>query len=87
MYGMACQTLDIEEATTLGAAILAAMGAELFQDVEEAISHMVKVKDTYIPNMKNHEIYNEYFKVYKDAYRALKDAKVYERLVKLALEE
>ena len=37
--------------------------------------------------MKNHELYNKYFAIYKDAYKALSDANIYERLVKLALED
>lgn len=86
MYGKTCTTLDIEEATTLGAAILAALGAGLFENVEEAVDKMLHKKDIYEPNMKNHELYNKYFQIYKDAYKALSDANVYERLVKLALE-
>lgn len=86
MYGKPCTTLDIEEATTLGAAILAALGAGLFESVEEAVDKMLRRKEVYNPNMKNHEIYNKYFEIYKDAYKALSGAKIYERLVKLALE-
>ena len=86
MYGKTCTTLDIEEATTLGAAILAALGAGLFETVEEAVDRMLRKKEVYNPNMKNHELYNRYFQIYKDAYKALSDANIYERLVKLALE-
>ncbi len=86
MYGKTCTTLEIDEATTLGAAILAALGAGFFDNVEDAVDQMLKKKDTYEPNMKNHEIYNKYFEIYKDAYKALAGADIYERLVKLALE-
>ena len=35
MYGKTCYTLNVDEATTLGAAILAAVGAGLFDDVTD----------------------------------------------------
>lgn len=85
IYGKPCTTLDIEEATTLGAAILAAMGAGLFDNVEDAVDKMLKKKEVYEPNMANNAMYEEYFQVYKDTYKALRDANVYERLTKLAL--
>ncbi|MEG0378110.1 MAG: xylulose kinase, partial [Eubacterium sp.] len=75
----------VEEATALGAAILAALGAALFDSVDEAVDSMVKIVDVCEPDMENHKRYNAYFSVYKDAYQALKKADVYERLVKLAL--
>lgn len=85
IYGKPCGKLAIEEATSLGAAILAAFGAGLFTSINEAVENMVKIVDECLPNEQNHAIYNEYFSIYKDAYQALKKAKVYERLVKLAL--
>ena len=65
---------------------LPALGAGLFETVEEAVDRMLRKKEVYNPNMKNHELYNRYFQIYKDAYKALSDANIYERLVKLALE-
>jgi len=86
IYGKPVGILAIEEATSLGAAILAAKGAGLFGSVDEAVEKMVKIASYCEPNMHNHEIYSQYFSVYKDAYQALAKAGVYERLVKLALE-
>ena len=85
IYGKPVGILAIEEATSLGAAILAAKGAGLFDSIDEAVEKMVKIVSYYEPNMENHKIYNEYYSVYKDAYQALAKAGVYERLVKLAL--
>lgn len=86
IFGMLVGILAVEEATSLGAAILAAKGAGLYDSVEEAVEKMVRVVRYYHPDMENHRIYNEYFSVYKDAYKALANANIYERLVKLALE-
>ncbi|MGL4606290.1 MAG: FGGY-family carbohydrate kinase [Eubacteriaceae bacterium] len=85
IYGKPCGILAIEEATSLGAAILAAKGAGLFATINEAVEKMVKIISYCEPNMENHRLYTEYFNVYKDAYQALAKANVYERLVKLAL--
>ena len=38
---------------------------------------MLRKKEVYNPNMKNHELYNRYFQIYKDAYKALSDANIY----------
>lgn len=87
IYGKPVLIPAIEEATSLGAAILAALGAGLYDSVEAAVGQMVQIAGSYEPDMAIHDRYNRYFTVYKDAYRALADAGVYERLVKLALEE
>lgn len=87
IYGKPVLISAIEEATSLGAAILAAVGAGLYDSVEAAVGQMVQIAGSYEPDMAIHDRYNRYFTVYKDAYRALADAGVYERLVKLALEE
>lgn len=86
IYGKKCTTLDIDEATTLGAAILAALGAGLFDNVEQAVDKMLRKRNVYMPDPENHELYMKYFAIFKDAYKALSDANIYERLVKLALE-
>ncbi len=97
MYGKTCYTLNVDEATTLGAAILAAVGAGLFdkktditglsdpneifaKKVETAVSSMIKRKKTYEPIPEHTEIYDRYFAIYKDIYKALSDAQVYKRL-------
>ncbi|MBO1701377.1 FGGY-family carbohydrate kinase [Eubacterium callanderi] len=85
IYGKTCSILAVEEATALGAAVLAALGAELYANVSEAVAHMVKIVAVCEPDMQRHALYNEYFEIYKDAYQALRKADVYERLVKLAL--
>lgn len=66
-------------------AILAALGAGLYENVQDAVDQMLKRKKVYEPNLKNTVVYEKYFKVYKEAYQALSQAGIYEKLVKLAL--
>ncbi|WP_320046109.1 FGGY family carbohydrate kinase [uncultured Ilyobacter sp.] len=51
----------------LGSAISVAVGLGIYEDYNEATENMVKIRDTFYPNMENHEFYdklNEH--VYKD---------------------
>jgi len=85
IYGIPCGRLKIEEATSLGAAILAALGAGIYPNHDEAVEKMVSIVDYAQPNEENHKIYNEYFEIYKDVYRVLKEANVFERLYNLSV--
>lgn len=66
-------------------AILASLGAGLYENVQDAVDQMLKRKKVYEPNLKNTVVYEKYFKAYKEAYQALSQAGIYEKLVKLAL--
>ncbi|MBC7345435.1 MAG: Hsp70 family protein, partial [Clostridia bacterium] len=85
IYGKPCAKLAVDEATTLGAAILGGVGAGVFNSLEEAVGEMVRVVETREPNPEAHRRYNELYAIYKDAYQALAAAKVYERLAKLTV--
>jgi len=85
IYGIPCGKLKIEEATSLGAAILAALGAGIYPNHNEAVEKMVSIVDYAQPNEENHKTYTEYFHIYKDVYKALKDANVFERLYNLSV--
>ena len=54
-----------DHATSLGAAILAGVGAGLYQSFEEAVSRTVKVIKEYKPNRANRVIYDEGYRVYR----------------------
>lgn len=61
-----------DEATGLGAAILAGVGTGCYESFEEAVYRTVKIQKEYIPNMKHHEIYSKYYDIYVDLYGRLK---------------
>jgi xylulokinase len=81
VYGRPVEKLSVSECTTLGATILGAAGAGIFNSVEEAVEHMVRPFGSVEPNMGNHAIYNDVFGVFKDTFIALRDAGIYDKVV------
>ncbi|MFX0057023.1 MAG: xylulokinase [Candidatus Hodarchaeota archaeon] len=61
VLGITCIRNVIEEATSLGAAILAAAGAGLFPDIAKAAESICKIEKKWIPNTQNHELYNQIY--------------------------
>lgn len=62
-------TTDNAEATSLGAAICAAVGVGLYSNDRQAVNNMVRIKKEYEPNDENYKIYSKYYEeVYKDFY-------------------
>ena len=61
------------EASGLGAAIDAAIGLGLHSDFDVAVREMTRVRDTFEPNPRTREIYDElYNRVYRQMYHRLK---------------
>ncbi|MDQ1339392.1 MAG: autoinducer-2 kinase, partial [Campylobacterota bacterium] len=60
----------ITEATALGAAMSAGVGAKVYGSISEAAKKLVAWEKEYIPNMNNHKIYQEiekkWIKVYEE---------------------
>ena len=61
------------EATALGTAICAAVGAGLFADPAEAAGEMVRVSREVTPNAANTPVYDALFRRYVETYPRLKD--------------
>ena len=74
------QRSQIEEATALGAAILAATGAGLYRDVSQAAETMVSIGERYKPSTKLAKCYNQLYSIHTDTYQALEKAKVFSQL-------
>ncbi len=70
--GKPIQVPAIDEATPLGAAILAGMGVGIYQDVEDAFSHVYKPGETYSPDPNLTKQYQEGFAIYKELYPTLR---------------
>ena len=62
---------ELEEATALGAAILACKGVGIFKSVTEAVEQMIHEKPQLIPNPENSSIYDTGFERYKKLYKAI----------------
>jgi len=58
-----------KEATALGAAILAGVGAGVYSDLSDTAGRLCTVEKTYEPNLNNHQIYLELFNRWKSVYK------------------
>jgi sugar (pentulose or hexulose) kinase len=71
---------QIQEATALGAAVLAAVGGRVYPDVERAVEHMVSIETPLHPTKTCVVLYDQLFALHNDVYQALEKAKVFARL-------
>jgi sugar (pentulose or hexulose) kinase len=73
VFGLPSSRPHTYEASGLGAAIDAAVGLGLHPDFVTAARAMTRIGDTFEPNARTHEIYDElYHRVYKQMYHRLK---------------
>lgn len=72
MFGCNINTINVSEGPALGVALLAAVGAGIYNSVPEACEAAISVKDTMKPIQENVETYKNYFPVYQNIYKALK---------------
>lgn len=71
IFGIPVKVPDyLEEATSMGAAVTAGVGAGIFEDFN-AIEKFIKIKEANIPDRGNKKIYSEMKKIFNDAYYAL----------------
>lgn len=72
VLNMEVNTVMVEEGPAYGAAILAAVADGRYQSVSQAVSVIVKRKETISPDSELAEKYNQGYKKYKELYPALK---------------
>ena len=82
VFGRPVDLLKVPECTTLGAAILGAVGAGVFASIEEAVGSMVHFDKSLEPDKRNHGMYADLFDCFQGAFLALRDSGVYEKLRK-----
>ena len=63
----------VSEGPVLGSAILAAVGAEIYPDVQTAAKEMVHTADTVEPDPRRHEEYKFYVDRYLETYPQMKE--------------
>lgn len=80
IYNIPVARGNVEEATSLGAAILAGVGVGVYRSVSEAAEKMVQISERREPDEKNREVYDKLYKVHNDVYTALKEKGVYASL-------
>jgi xylulokinase len=70
--GRCVEAPQIEEATPLGAAILAGIGTGVYDDEQDACKHVYRPGATFEPNPERTELYARNFELYQRIYPALK---------------
>ena len=63
----------VSEGPVLGAAMLAAVGAGIYPDIQEAAKNMVHTEDRIEPNQEAHEEYKFYMDRYVETYEEMKE--------------
>lgn len=74
VFELPVATLANSEGAALGAAILAGVGAGLYQNVPAACEQMIRVQDVQQPIADNAPTYRKYYAMYTSLYPALKDS-------------
>ncbi len=71
----------VEEATPLGAAIISGIGAGVYKSEKEAFEQTYQLDHVCEPDLKNKDLYDDYYQVYKRLYPDLKNINnsIYER--------
>ncbi|MDR2348309.1 MAG: hypothetical protein LBD90_06815 [Bifidobacteriaceae bacterium] len=82
-FNLRIRTLDVPDASVLGAAGLAAVGAGFYSSLDELVANMVRFDKTYSPIPENVAVYERAFACYKDAYAGLKAKNVFGQLAAL----
>ena len=80
VLGITCVRNIIEEATSLGAAILAASGAGIFPDIAKAAETLCKVDKKWKPREDNCKRYEKLYQFSYEFYNYLKDNELYKKL-------
>ena len=71
MVGRPYRIPAVEEATVLGAGILAGIGAGLYRDEEEAFGRVCRSETVYEPDLRLTAFYAERFEIYRELFRAV----------------
>ncbi|MGL6193924.1 MAG: FGGY-family carbohydrate kinase [Thermoguttaceae bacterium] len=71
MVGRPVRIPEVEEATVLGAAILAGIGCGVFKDAEDAFAQTAKQSTVYEPNTELTKLYSEMYPIYQELYRSV----------------
>lgn len=71
--GMPLTTINVDEGPAFGVALLAGVGAGLYRSVEEACDAAIRTVSITEPDPQRHEVYGEYYQIYRSLYQSLKE--------------
>ena len=83
VYNLPCETLAINDAAALGAAISAGAGTRIFSSLAEGAENMVHIGERYEPVPQNADRYEELYRIYCDTYEALEKAQIFQKFAGL----
>jgi sugar (pentulose or hexulose) kinase len=72
VMGKPFETPDIEEATPLGAAILAGIGLGCYRDEQDAFDHVYRGGRVFEPDRESSRLYEERYLLFEQLYPALR---------------
>jgi autoinducer 2 (AI-2) kinase len=70
VLGIPVRTPVVKEASALGAALMAGLGAGMFRDIRESAGKLVKIEREFTPNAENHGVYSAAYQTWQRAYAA-----------------
>lgn len=74
VLGVRVMVPRVTEATALGTAICAGVGAGLYTSIAEAAETLTVIEKTYEPNLANHRVYGELYEKWRQYYTVQSDA-------------
>lgn len=80
LFGRPVRAARDPHATLLGAAMIAALGAGVVQDMAEAASRMVRAGETVEPDRRRSALYQRFYRRYREGLASLREANFFERL-------
>lgn len=66
-------TINIQEGPAFGAAIIAGVGAGVFNDFHSILNKVITIEKTIRPDTENVKLYEEYYSIYMDLYKNLRE--------------
>ena len=72
VFGREVVTTQVEHAAAFGAALLAGVGARVYNSCEQACSNTIAIKEQIQPVLQNVRRYHEYHQIYRNLYHNLK---------------
>ncbi len=72
VVGRPVEVAGVEEATPLGAAMLAGIGVGIYRDEQDAYQRVCRPGKTYEPNLEQSGKYADWFQIYRDLHPAVK---------------
>lgn len=71
IFGYKIKKTSINEGPAFGAALLAGVGAGIYENVDEAVKETVNTRIVARPNREREQIYNQLYEIYRSLYSSL----------------